>query len=62
MSTGDDYESVRRNMPLIDGWLRAEFGEFGDVELGNGTLVKLFARRGRATGVWGRTGWPCFAR
>jgi hypothetical protein len=60
MPTGNDYESVREEMPLIDRWLRAGFNEFGDVDLGNGTSVKLFARRGRTARVWGQTGWPCF--
>lgn len=54
------YDNVRREMPLIDGWLRSEFDEFGDVDLENGDRVKLFARRGRQTGTWRQTGWPCF--
>ncbi|MEQ1761284.1 MAG: hypothetical protein ABL986_23495 [Vicinamibacterales bacterium] len=60
MPTGNDYTSVQTAMPRIDAWVRAEFDEFGDVDLGNGTSVKLFARRGRAAGVWRQTGWPCF--
>lgn len=60
MPTGEDYEAVQAEMPRIDAWVRSEFDEFGDVELGNGTAVKLFARRGRRTGTWGPAGWPCF--
>ncbi|MEQ1896036.1 MAG: hypothetical protein ABL971_01455 [Vicinamibacterales bacterium] len=60
MPTGDDYKSVQREMPRIDAWVRTEFDEFGDVDLGNGNRVKLFARRGRPAGVWGDSGWPCF--
>lgn len=61
MAAGDDYAGVRKEMPRIDAWLRTEFQEFGDVELGDGSQVKLFARRDRpAARTWRQTGWPCF--
>ncbi len=60
MPAGDDYDNVRKEMPRIDAWLRTEFREHGDVELGDG-LVTLFVRRDRAVrGTWRDTGWPCF--
>ena len=61
MPAGGDYEKVSTEMPRIDAWLRTEFNELGDVELGDGSSVKLFARRDRRTaGTWRQTGWPCF--
>ena len=61
MPAGDDYAGVRKEMPRIDAWLRTEFDEFGDVELDDGSRVKLFARHGRrTTRTYRQTGWPCF--
>ena len=61
MPAGDDYAGVRKEMPRVDAWLRTEFDEFGDVELDDGSRVKLFARHGRrTTRTYRQTGWPCF--
>lgn len=54
------YENVQREMPRIHAWLQNGFDEFGDVDLGNGDRVKLFAGKGRQVGTWRQTGWPCF--
>ncbi len=54
------YENVQREMPRIHAWLQTGFDEFGDVDLGNGDRVKLFAGKGRQVGTWRQTGWPCF--
>jgi hypothetical protein len=60
MPAGDDYDNVRKEMPRIDAWLRTEFREEGDIDLGDGSAVKLFVRRDRAVrGSWRTTGWPC---
>jgi hypothetical protein len=61
MPAGDDYEGVRKEMPRIDAWLRTEFREHGDVKLGDGSRVKLFARLDRpSSGSFRETDWPCF--
>jgi len=61
MPGGDDYAGIEKEMPRIDAWLRTEFREHGDIELGDGSRLKLFARRDRAVrGTYRDTGWPCF--
>jgi hypothetical protein len=60
MPASGDYDNVQKEMPRIDAWLRTEFREHGDVELGDGSRVKLFVRRDRAVhGVYRHTDWPC---
>ncbi|MGE0392007.1 MAG: hypothetical protein AB7I25_01930 [Vicinamibacterales bacterium] len=60
MPAGDDYGGIEREMPRIDAWLRIGFREHGDVDLGNGSRVKLFVRRDREVrGTYRDTGWPC---
>ena len=60
MPGGRDYDNVEKEMPRIHAWLRTEFREHGDVELGDGSEVKLFVRRDRvARGTYRDTGWPC---
>ncbi len=59
LPAGDDYDGVRKEMPRIDAWLRTGFREYGDVDLGDGSRVKLFVRHGHERGTWRQTGWPC---
>lgn len=61
MPAGADYEGVRKEMPRVDAWLRTEFRDLGDLDLGDGSRVKLFARRDRRqVRTYRDTGWPCF--